>query len=68
MGDVINKQNNLFHIKNTGIPYFRICPKCGLYMSPHICSRFGYVYTAWLCPCGYSLPEEPSSSVPSFHT
>lgn len=34
--------------------YFRRCPKCGAYMSPYLQSKFGYVYTLWTCPCGYS--------------
>lgn len=33
--------------------YFKICPKCGAYMSPHLGYNFGYVYTDWICSCGY---------------
>ena len=33
--------------------YFKICPKCGAYMSPHLGYKFGYVYTDWICSCGY---------------
>ena len=33
--------------------YFKKCPKCGRYMTPHLQSKFGYVYTLWTCPCGY---------------
>ena len=34
--------------------YFKKCPKCGRYMTPHLQSKFGYVYTLWTCLCGYS--------------
>ena len=34
--------------------YFKQCPKCGRYMTPHLQYKFGYSYTLWICPCGYS--------------
>lgn len=34
--------------------YFKKCPKCGGYMTPHFQSKFGYVYTLCICTCGYS--------------
>lgn len=34
--------------------YFKKCPECGRYMTPHLQSKFGYVYTLWTCLCGYS--------------
>ena len=34
--------------------YFKKCPKCGRYMTPHLQYKFGYSYTLWICPCGYS--------------
>ena len=41
--------------------YFKKCPKCGRYMIPHLQSKFGYVYTLWICTCGY-LEEIGSTS------
>lgn len=34
--------------------YFKKCPKCGRYMTPHIKYKFGYAYTLWTCSCGYT--------------
>ena len=34
--------------------YFKKCPKCGRYITPHLQSKFGYVYNLWTCLCGYS--------------
>ena len=34
--------------------HFKKCQKCGRYMTPYRQSDFGYVYTLWICPCGYS--------------
>ena len=33
--------------------YLKRCPKCGAYMSSHLGYKFGYVYTDWICSCGY---------------
>lgn len=33
--------------------YFKKCPECGRYMTPHLEQQFGYAYTRWTCPCGY---------------
>lgn len=41
--------------------YLKKCPKCGRYMMPHLQSKFRYVYTLWICTCGY-LEEIGSTS------
>ena len=32
--------------------YFKKCPKCGRYMTPHLEYRYGIAYTEWNCICG----------------
>ena len=34
--------------------YFKKCPKCGRYMTPHLKSVFGITFTIYSCFCGYS--------------
>ena len=48
--------------------YFKICPKCGAYMSPHLGYKFGYVYTDWICSCGYFESTGSSSATYSDKT
>ena len=32
--------------------YFKKCPKCGRYMTPHLEYRYGIAYTECNCTCG----------------
>ena len=34
--------------------YFKKCPKCGRYMTPHLKYVFGQAFTVYDCFCGYS--------------
>ena len=32
--------------------YFKKCPKCGRYMTPHLEYKYDIAYTEWACSCG----------------
>ena len=34
--------------------YFKKCPKCGRYMTPHFNYVYGQAFTIYSCFCGYS--------------
>ena len=34
--------------------YFKKCPKCGRYMTPHLRYVYGQAFTIYSCFCGYS--------------
>ena len=34
--------------------YFKKCPKCGRYMTPHLNYAYGIAFTVYTCFCGYA--------------